>query len=572
MVSWGIAKQTTEVAGSCIVWENSLVGATYTTGATTARHVCGIRVLARGSSTGGYPNEHVDVEVRQSLHEVMLYDNIAGPTRATLRPSEAVYGSEPFGSRWEFRLSLCPRPANYPQLALLKARKWGTENWVDTDLLYLTRGAVPSASPRQFISFGAHASPIAGDVVQRWYGVRVHEYGDLRQAPIATNAANLKDAFVPHVIRGRECSPFRTLIDKGVRTAWGGGGGFDGDHFSSVVQYQYDPKNALLGSPQFEWRSETGTAPISDSSIIFGAGSSEFDRFSRHQAMSITGTNASRVHVEYSDDLAFSSPTCAGVLSLQRFGPFRVSAVEGRRMRLSGTNRPPDGTVQSSDGLDFYLGFSAVAAGATTVSVGDAFRIRDNRERWVEAETGSILSSVVGSSLYIYSDRGVLLYDSIGTTDYSKRYMRVTFEQSGPPSGYHKVGTIVAGTTLDLEVPLDWKYKDAQAANATTYRSRSGISWAYIEGPARRTVTGTIEGDISGFRERLRNLLRSTTQYAEYPMVLVRDDTRLTDPESVMLGKIASGLDFEQTGGRWSSASTTWVPVGDTSFQFEEEV
>jgi len=366
------------------------------------------------------------------------------------------------------------------------------------------------------------------------------------------------------VVRGRQCSPFPVAVVDGVETSWGGGGGFDGDRFESLVDYQYAALNTLLG-PRFEWRS--ADSPSATESIVYVAGSEDHARF-RHDSLAVFGCTTETVVVEYDDDPAFPSPTSAGTIDLRRFDSLRVESVDGETIAIAGTRTPDDGEVSSSDARSYFLRVLAIPAGATSISVGDCFEIDEQRSDVLDLGSGAFLAATVGATVAIYADRGALVYSSPAVG----RYLRVSLSSASPPSGIYRLGAVVAGTTLPIDVPLEWEHSDEDAPTATTYRSRSGISWAYVEGPPRRTVTGTVVGDAGTFRARLRNLLRSTARYVERPLVVCLDDRDLTNAETTILARIPDGVAFAQTGWRYLEDEDRWIPVGDASLTFEQDV
>lgn len=556
-VSWMTSSSPTTIGGSLIEWEVQI-----RSGSATASEVVGVRLESRDPALA---TDETRLTVRIDQTSAVIYDENASTAIATLTPSAAVYGSTPFADRWEFRWVLVPRPSSRPRLTLLMARKYGTTDWIASDLVQFSKRTAALTTYEQHVTFGILSAPASGITDCVWWSMRVHEGGDLRQAvQVASGDPLLADEERPHVVRGRECSPFPVAVVDGVEVSWGGGGGFDGDLFQSIVDYQYAAHNALLG-PRFEWRS--ADSPSASENIVFTAGSEDHARF-RHDALAVFGCNAETVQVEYDDDPAFPSPTAAGTLDLRRFDNLRISAVDGERVTIAGSALPEDGEVASNNARRFFAHVLAVPGGATSISAGDCFEIAEQRDDVLSIDSGAFLAATVGTTLAIYSDRGVLRYSASAVG----RYLRVTVAAGSPPSDRFEIGALVAGSTLAFDVPLDWSHSDGDEPTATTFRSRSGISWAYIEGPPRRTVTGTVVGDAGTFRARLRNLLRSTSRYAERPVVLCMDDRDLTNAETTVLARIPGGVEFEQTGWRYLDAEDRWIPVGDASLTFDQDV
>lgn len=555
--SWLTSSSTSEIGGSLIVWESQGV-----VGGSTITNEVGVRVVSRDPLNFG---RQMDLTVRMSLTAVSILDSVSGSTIGTITPSTAVYGSNPFTARWEFRWAFCPRPNGAGRLTVLMCRRVGDSDWLFTSpAAFAFRTISLNPSFNQYVWFGILGSTTAPLTDWRFYSLRIHEAGDLRQA-VQFNGSDpvLDDDTRPQVVRGCECSTFPISLADGVEVAWGGGGGFDGDLFESVLSFQYGAENLFLG-PRFEWRSDD--TPSATESVVIRAGSEDHSRF-RHDAVAVFGSNAEFVDLEYDDDPAFPSPT-AFSLSLRRFDDLVVSSVDGTQVSVTGTTLPADGEVASSDARSYYAKVVSAAPGSTSVSDGDVFRISAQRESTLDLDSGVFLPAVVGSTLSIFADRGVKLLGSTVTA----RYLRVSPTGAAAPAEPYRIGSVVAGSTLPMDIPLEWEHSDSDSPTATEYRSRSGISWAYIEGPPRRSVSGTVVGDAGTFRARLRNLLRSTSRYAERPIVLAMDESDLTNPETVMLVRTPGGVDFDQTGWRYLEDEDRWIPVGDASVEFEQDV
>ena len=54
--------------------------------------------------------------------------------------------------------------------------------------------------------------------------------------------------------------------------------------------------------------------------------------------------------------------------------------------------------------------------------------------------------------------------------------------------------------------------------------------------------------------------------------MLAMDESDLTNPETVMLVRTPGGVDFDQTGWRYLEDEDRWIPVGDASVEFEQDV
>ena len=152
-----------------------------------------------------------------------------------------------------------------------------------------------------------------------------------------------------------------------------------------------------------------------------------------------------------------------------------------------------------------------------------------------------------------------------------RRFMRLRFPNEQTADTNHRLGGIVAGTKHEITVPMEWSFDDNEQPNISRHRTRSAVSWAYVEGPPQRTIQGRLVGDVNRFRMKLRNLIRQTTRYEFRPLGLVIDGDRLVDPESVFYGRFVSGSSLDNAGWYKDSANV-WRSAGDLSLKLEEEV
>jgi len=133
--------------------------------------------------------------------------------------------------------------------------------------------------------------------------------------------------------------------------------------------------------------------------------------------------------------------------------------------------------------------------------------------------------------------------------------------------GDHRLGTIVPGAKLDIDVPMDWSFTDNEQPNVTDHRTRGAVGWSYSEGPDQRTVIGRVVGDVTQrFRDRLRFLQRMIG-YEVRPVALILDE----DKFQPMLCKQRAGN--QQDNAAWY-VDTNGIrrTAGDVSLTFVEEV
>jgi hypothetical protein len=145
--------------------------------------------------------------------------------------------------------------------------------------------------------------------------------------------------------------------------------------------------------------------------------------------------------------------------------------------------------------------------------------------------------------------------------------MRIRLADTDTAEGYHQLGTIVAGVSIDVDVPMDWAHTDNEQPNVTSYRTKSGIAWAFQEGPSQRTIEGRVVGDAERWREKFRNMMRQIGYEGKAcALVLNADQT----PETLMLGRVKSGASLDQAGWYRDSFGIMRT-AGDLSLTFVEE-
>lgn len=557
--SWAIGESIINGPdGSLIEWTAKVTGGN--------RSVAGgarVRVasLPRSGSTSG---RAVLVEVRIDQTGVTVFDAATSTALASIVPDTGVYGANPISTQyWEFRLAFQPEPPSTICACVLSIRRIDREEWLSTARLLPSTSA--SSITAQLIQFGVPTTSNAATSTSFWRDMRIKQGNALGQVDLA-GVYPVPGRTRPDTVRGRSVSTFPVYAAEGVDLSWGGGGGFDGDRHSSTLAQQFGLRNLLVSSPRFEWRSArqtSATSALPISNLDFGTQRGAANRF-RHDAIGIFGTNAETVEVRYSNDPAFTTSTSAGTLSLTRFAGLRVEAVEGNAVTVSGP-LPADAEVGSALGRTFY------ARVTSEVPPGYA----DAREWVVEQHRGSSLllrsvtaltTALVGATLAIRSDRGVLLYDTPRTGG----YLRLRVANGYPAEGYQRLGTPIPSVRLPLPAPLAWEHEDASTPTITTFRSRGAVAWGYTEGPSTRSLSLSLDGEADRQRQRIRDVLRTTAGYEEFAGVLVLDDANLRDAESVLLGRVSGGVDLSNPG--WRLIDGAWRPVGSFKLRFNEEV
>ena len=175
----------------------------------------------------------------------------------------------------------------------------------------------------------------------------------------------------------------------------------------------------------------------------------------------------------------------------------------------------------------------------------------------------------IGTTVKVYTNKIHSLYDTVQR----EKHIRITVEGSRYfPEQRAEIGTLVIGTTMTLNVPIDWEWKDNEAPNNRSYRTRGGVTWAYCEGPEIRTLQGLMRGDVSEQqRRKLRTKLRHSTDYSKTPIVFIQD-AGVYDAERIILCRYDENTEFDNQGWYYNPNSQGWEPVGDISLSFIEVV
>jgi hypothetical protein len=148
--------------------------------------------------------------------------------------------------------------------------------------------------------------------------------------------------------------------------------------------------------------------------------------------------------------------------------------------------------------------------------------------------------------------------------------MRITVPEHSTSEGYHRIGSFVAGNTVQFSVPMDWTNKDEEQGNVKLTTGMNGSRVGYVAGPARRTFKGTVLGDASRFRDEFRASVRELTEYSGKPLVLVLDDEDLAG--TMLYSRFTSSTTLDNVAWKYDTGNSRWIKVGNMAVTFEEEV
>jgi len=262
-------------------------------------------------------------------------------------------------------------------------------------------------------------------------------------------------------------------------------------------------------------------------------------------------------------------------LSADLFTDLTVTNVDGSAFRLTGDTLP-----QQGESTRMYIRFIGGTADGKT------FRIyNDSRPGWFHVENGIDLSAngvQYGSVAVIFGDR--MVWRASDWFQYS--HFQLVFpdvsgvsSSLGTATGTHRLGALVPGFCVPMEVPIDWTFRNNEQPNVTEQRTRSGVQWAHEEGPVQRVFEGRIVGDVNRFREKLRDLLSKLHGYNVRPIGWVLD-SKQSGRTYVVYGRWQAGS--QQDEAAWyrageieGAAPTTpgaWKTAGDADIVIVEEV
>jgi hypothetical protein len=476
------------------------------------------------------------------------------------------------GAWYDFRVALDQQGGTVrADLAWARA---GDSTWSSTGALTLASGVLASAF--QQVEWGHVSALAAASFTHEW-----REAWWSRVEPLGQYAPSL-----PADLRGWLASSEPQQVAQAVAVRWGGGGGFDGDTFTAPVQYEFGGDQLATPSPESEWRSTTGAEQQLLLDAQRAAGDSEVLRF-RHSALAVVGTNSRYLVLEYGDDAGLSAPSRLYVDGRRYVATLQSQALASSSVRVN--------AAQAAQWQDGELAGHYCRAQVHPLSTNPSIvRIATNHGDTLHFAglTQGLFSYGItsGVTLDIWADRHLLAFDDYplgvrciadptgsGTrradNDFP-RYLRITIPadavQGAPPEGYWRIGSVVAGMTLPITVPLDWRGTDAQAGNVQLTTAVSGARTAYVAGQPRRTITGTSEGDVQRWREAFRATVRHLGLYGAQPLVLCTDDQQQS--RAMLYARFRDSTELANAGWRYDATLSRWEQVGDLSVSFEEEV
>ena len=448
----------------------------------------------------------------------------------------------PTGTAFEIRFY-----ANSSQQARLSVCALSTGAWYTTSVYALSTNSGLSESR---VRFGQ--TPFAsGTGTSYWYEVQYTTDG--------TYMNQDEDFNSPYDLFGGLTTAEPQYIEEGLSVSWAGSGGYRGDEWTGNISYTYPKEAMFVDSPRIAWRS-TSLASAQDIIVRAGPTDAVSDNYYTfvHDAVAVFGTNNRYIQIAYDDSDTFSSPTTTATIDCTLFGgqTFTIASAQRASITLSGSSFP----WSVGDLVGCYVESTGVAAYSARISRQLASNVLQ-----LDSINGDAISYgfTVGSSVVIYAPFGFTTFTRV-----NERFMRIRVPYwSSVAEGYYTIGTVVAGTKLDIDVPMDWAHTDDEQPNVTSYRTKSGITWAFAEGPAQRTITGRVVGDAEEWRQKFRALLRQVN-YEGKAVVLGADSGTVF--KNIMLGRVKSGSALDNAG-YYIDSNGYLRPAGDMSLTFVEE-
>jgi hypothetical protein len=526
---------------------------------------------------------------------------------------------------WQFRLVLAPYiNSNLAKTRFVKCRlmgrKYGTDKWFISDVpitdndgstvdrfnekgLQMAYGVFGSTD--QFISFGHGVSVGVAEssmpTASRWKYLHLWSPCTMQQmqdlAPYDGNDPDFsryEDApwIYPNCLRGQLFASDPTYVTDGVSLHWGAVGAIERDSWTSTPSFQYSAANLFQPSPRIKWRSpdDTATTNLSQKDIVVKADGDNANASFDADAIAVIGSNSKTIQVAFASDTNFSSDYITETFSMAKFGDssnkLRVNAADNNVIFIDDGQYAP------------YVG--------QLVDGGGSGRMNLNRGKraWIEMYTGtgdeyenmyeitrhvgstafhvdapsSVFSSLAGTSIRIYVDRGVFFFRPSNLYVSSKHKFMKIRPKENTATGYYEIGSVVVGTTFTLDnMPMEWTYTDNQQPNITTYRTKGAVQWGFVEGPPQRSMESLFVGDSAQNREKMRGLMNQTASYSRLPIVFGFTVTpsvdsapkRILGHDNVMLSWVKSGGDLKQAAW-YKDTNGIWRNAGDMAISLTE--
>lgn len=498
----------------------------------------------------GHSNSCPDLTIRTGLTSFAVYDNHTDQVRFD--------GTYTEGAKIEWRVGIDSDGHVEIRWRELGGGTASDGPWRTTRVIAF-KNAPNTGTPPMSVGVLTADSSGKGSIFR--FGEWIEKHGDLMgQMPYALD--------LPDDLMGAPMTRGGIHVANGITIKWGGSGAFQSDNYQALVDHSRGVENLLLDSPRLMLESVDAEAM----SVVLGAGRSTTLTFARWEVdiVMLVGTVDRGCTLQFSDTdspAAWASPAESVSLSADLYDDLSIIGQDGSCLRLSSASGVlPD--VGEGPGL-----FIRITSGTNAGHTHQILQDPQGRDGWYQLEgEASAMVYGQGASAVIFGDRMVWRGSSI----LRYRYMRIVFpdvssvndvinasgaRRGGTATGTHRLGSLVVGTWVPFDVPLDWTFTDNSQPNVTEGRTKGGITWAHTEGPPQRTITGRVVGDVDEFRRRLRRLLDKHHGFSRAPCGLILDGKNL-HPDNVLLVRWQSGS--QQDEAAWYlDDSGVWRTAGD---------
>lgn len=502
----------TETASSSSSWllDGSTIGAIcrIESGSSQASDAAGISI--RSAESGG---GEVQFELRMDTTGITIWDQFAGANAGSV----AVDMSSDF-VEVRCRIEEISGTPGGTLAVFLLSDYFAAPTSTD---FTLTAGAAVQTNTINWGAIGTAGSTVAS----------VSEWREVWVATVATDTAAFDN---DEEMLGLPLTE-TVYLTNGISAIWGGASGMEGDTFTTQACFTHSAANvitddtSLVGWRSADWSGFGGAAALDAHEIIFVADPDDPEKRFVHDMVAVAGIEEPIIEVAYDDDPAFPSPSGTTSLIPLLFLALEVDTVDGGNT-ITLLDDPTRRIPISGELVGTRM---IVASGALTNDVACVVRhcgLSVTLDRDVSGMSP-------GDDVTFFSTQAFGTHvDGVGNPARRVgRYMRVTFPiVPNTCTGDKRLGHIIGGCRLDVPFPLEWTHNDDERSNVQVY-SGPFSDHAQRIGANRRLWTGRIVNDYKRWRESLRYLLRTMSQYETRVMAIIPDEDNV---QSMIRGRM----------------------------------
>lgn len=522
---------------------------------------CGVRIIAPTThtvTTTGY-----DFTVRLQLAAIVVYDNVAAATIATITTTDAASDLE-----WRVTIS-------------------GTTLWIKRRLVSAGATGAWTLSSGGTLTSGAIAGQRLRVGVLNAAGALGTSTIDVYEWSVSTGSDPLSqrgDLTKPDDMFGTLMTAEPVLTAGGAWVGWAGPGSAAGDTYTGALEYTRGLVNLSLSCPRYYWEGSS----LGENALVFEA-RTDSGAGGRWQlnALMLVGTTDLGVTLQMNATNSWGAPSVSVSLSAALWTNLRVSALDGNNVTLS----VPSGTFEAWPGqlVGQYLRFTSGSASGKTYTIIADQDVAGSRVLSLDVSTALSGAGVaVSDDVTIYTDRMVYLSDTM----LRYRYFRLVFPDVssvagslGTATGTHRLGAVVPGHAVKLDRNhglLDVAFSDSEEHAYSRARSRSGVDHITQEGPSARNVTLTFQTSCDdsdansatgALPRQLRDLIRQVQDGGTLPTGLVVDSLNTPQRNVALYGTVGlGGTKLDHVAPPYKSSDGKWHFPATLDLTFEETV